>query len=468
MSISITFLGAARSVTGSRYLLEVGESRVLIDCGMYQERALRERNWEPFIVSPDRVDAILLTHAHLDHCGLIPKIVQAGYAGPIYCTGATRDIARIIMLDAAKIQEEDAEYKLRRHRKERRKGSRPVEPLYTRSDAERASKLLADVPYDRPVDVAPGIQAHYHDSGHILGATSIAIDVSENGVSRRILFSGDIGRWDVPILRNPTVPEEADYVVMESTYGNRRHEDTADINDVIAGAVNDTCERGGNIIIPSFAVERSQELLYRLHELRQEKRIPEMMVFLDSPMAIRVTEVFKRHPDLFDADTLEHLNAGTHPCDFSGLQLARTAQQSKAINQIRGSVVIIAGSGMCTGGRIKHHLVRNISRPESTLLFVGYQAVGTLGREIVEGAEEVRIHGHYRPVKAQVRKVGGFSGHADQDELLQWISGLRSAPKQIFITHGELRAAEALQSLLAKKLQYKATVPEYRQTVALD
>jgi metallo-beta-lactamase family protein len=449
-------------------LLEAGKSRILIDCGMYQERDLRERNWEPFGFPPDSLDAILLTHAHLDHCGLIPKIVQAGYNGPVYCTSATRDIARIIMLDAAKIQEEDAAYKIKRHRKEGRKGSRPVKPLYTRSDAERAAKLLDDVPYDQPVEVAPGIHAHYHDSGHILGATSIVLEVSDNGTRRRIIFSGDVGRWDVPILRNPTVPEEADYVVMESTYGNRRHEDASDINDVIADVINDTSERGGNIVIPSFAVERSQELLYRLHELKQEKRIPDMMVFLDSPMAVKVTEVFKRHPDLFDVETMQHLEAGTHPCDFGGLQLTRTSQQSKAINQIRGSVIIIAGSGMCTGGRIKHHLLRNISRSESTILFVGYQAVGTLGREIVEGAPEVRVHGHYRPVKAQVLTVGGFSGHADQDELLQWISGLESAPKQIFITHGELRAAEALQSLLAEKLDYKATVPEYRQTAALE
>ncbi|MDA0321958.1 MAG: MBL fold metallo-hydrolase [Verrucomicrobia bacterium] len=468
MSISITFLGAARSVTGSRYLLEVGASRVLIDCGMYQERALRGRNWEPFVVSPDRVDAILLTHAHLDHCGLVPKLVQAGYAGPIYCTSATGDIARIIMLDAAKIQEEDAEYKTRRHRKQRHKGPRPVEPLYTRADAERAAKLLRDVPYDQPVDVAPGIQAHYHDSGHILGATSIALDVSENGTRRRIVFSGDIGRWDVPILRNPTLLEQGDYVVMESTYGNRKHEDASNINDVIADAINETCERGGNIIIPSFAVERSQELLYRLHELKNEKRIPDMMVFLDSPMAVRVTEVFKRHPDLFDAETMKHLEAGTHPCDFGGLQLTRTAKQSKAINQIRGSVIVIAGSGMCTGGRIKHHLARNIARPESTVLFVGYQAVGTLGREIVDGAEEIRIHGRYLPVKATVRKVGGFSGHADQDELLRWASGFDSAPKKIFITHGEIRAAEALQTLLLEKFGYDATVPEYRERVVLE
>lgn len=468
MGIRITFLGAARSVTGSRYLVEANGRRVLVDCGFYQERELRERNWEPFAIPPQSIDAVLLTHAHLDHCGLLPRLVKSGFDGPVYCTSATADIAKIIMLDSAKIQEEDVAYKRKRHRKEGRTDSRPIEPLYTQSDAKRAARQLTATAYRKPLEVAPGIHASFYDSGHILGATSIVLEASHNGSTRRLLFSGDIGRWDVPLLKDPTLFDSADYVVMESTYGDRLHNDTAGINTALANVICETCDAGGNIVIPSFAVERSQEVLYRLHELRVAKRIPNIMVFLDSPMAVRVTEVFVRHPELFDAETMKHLKSGVHPCNFTGLQMTRSASQSKAINKIRGSAIIIAGSGMCTGGRIKHHLVHNLSRSESTVLFVGYQAKGTLGRELLTRPETVRIHGAPRPVRARIESLGGFSGHADQSELQRWISALKTPPRTVFATHGEIDAAQALQALIQDNPGFNVEIPKYRQSVDLE
>jgi metallo-beta-lactamase family protein len=467
MSIAISFLGAARSVTGSRYLIEANGKRILVDCGLYQERALQERNWESFPVPPNEIDVVLLTHAHLDHCGLLPKLVREGYRGDIVCTSATRDITEIVMLDSAKIQEEDVAFKIKRHKKEGRESPRPLQPLYTVADAERATRQLRVSDYGKPRQLGNGIEASFHDAGHILGAASIRLRVASGNEVRELVFSGDIGRWGVPFLQDPTVFDRADYVVMESTYGDRNHEDAGNINETIARIINETRKAGGNIIIPSFAVERSQELLYRLHELKLAKRIPHMLVFLDSPMAVRVTEVFQKHPELFDAESMQRLREGTHPCDFPGLQIVRTVAQSKGINHIRGSVVVIAGSGMCTGGRIKHHLARDIVKPESTILFVGYQAVGTLGRQILDGAKEVRILGQKLPVRARVERVGGFSGHADRGELQRWISGLKSPPRRVFITHGEPEPAESFAALIREKLGYETRVPEYKERCEL-
>ncbi len=421
MAVSISFLGAARNVTGSRYLVQTSGKRILIDCGFYQERQFQDRNWDPFPVPANSIDAVLLTHAHLDHCGLIPKLVKEGFDGPIYCTPATAEIARIIMLDSAKIQQEDAEYKKKRHRREGREGKHPEEPLYKVADAEAAIPLLTHVGYEDPVDIVDGVTASYHEAGHILGSCMIYLTVEDEGEKKTILFSGDIGRKDRAILRNPETFEQADYVVIESTYGDRTHETSVDINDQLEKIVTETIAAGGNLIIPSFAVERAQELLYHFNELRIAKRIPQFMVAVDSPMAIRVTEVFKKHPELFDEETMELLRDGKHPCDFPGLTMTRSADESKALNRIRGTIAIIAGSGMCTGGRIKHHLANNIEREECTLLFVGYQAAGTLGRHITEGAETVRIHGQEKQVLARVARINGFSGHADQEGLLEWI-----------------------------------------------
>ena len=468
MSTALAFHGAAQNVTGSRYLVEANGSRVLVDCGLYQERDLRERNWDPFPVPPESIDAVVLTHAHLDHCGLLPKLVHEGFSGKIHCTSATADIARIVLLDAAHLQEEDAELKKRRHKRDGRTGAHPAAPLYTTDDAQAALPHLTVAPYGKPVPVAPGIEATYHEVGHILGATAVTVQVTEGSASRKVLFSGDVGRWGVPIVRDPAVITEADYVVVESTYGDRLHKPAESIPDNLAEIINSTREAGGNVIIPSFAVERTQELLFHLSELLHEDRIPHLRVFVDSPMAVRVTEVFRRHRELFDEEARRLLEEGRHPCDFPGLTMSRSVHESKSINHIRGTAIIIAGSGMCTGGRIKHHLVQNISRPESTVLFVGYQARGTLGRIVLEGAREVRILGGTHPVRARVSKINGFSAHADRDELLRWLSGIESAPRRVFVTHGEPEAAKSFAALVAERRGWHTSIPSYGDRVVLD
>lgn len=469
MNIKVRFLGATRGVTGSQYVVEANHQRVMIDCGYYQERALQGRNWEAFKVAPDTLDAVLLTHAHLDHCGLIPKLGKEGLRAKIYCTSATSDIAQIVMKDSAKIQEEDAAYKRKRHLREGRKGKYPEVALFTIDDAERVSNLISHIPFNRKTRVADGFEATFYESGHILGAASILLTVHSEGETRTILFSGDLGRNDVPILRDPTVfSGGADYVVMESTYGDRDHKDAGDIHQQLADVINDAHRRGGNVIIPSFAVERSQELMYYLGELLEAKRIPPTMVFVDSPMAVRVTDVFRRHPELFDTDAMDKLNRGQHPCDFPSLKMAKTAAQSKAINHIRGTIIVIAGSGMCTGGRIKHHLKANLGRPESTVLFVGYQAQGTLGRHILQGAKSVRLHGVQHKVRAQITQIHGFSGHAGHSELLDWAAAIKDKPRRIFVTHGEEKVAIQFAQELESKLGVPAEAPEFNSSYLLD
>lgn len=468
MTVRLTFLGAARSVTGSCYLLEVNGTRLLVDCGLYQERPLRERNWAPFPVPPNTIHAVLLTHAHLDHCGLLPRLVRQGFSGPVYCTPATREITEIMLLDSAAIQEEDAEFKKLRHQKEKRKGPHPEIPLYTVKDAEAVVPLLTPVDYQRTFEVADGISAALYDAGHVLGSAMIEIAVQQNGAQRRLLFSGDIGRQNKPIVHNPTTFTEADYVVMESTYGNRELESPSEAADKFAAAINATVKAGGNIVIPSFALERSQEMLYYLNKLLLEDRIPHLLVFFDSPMATNINEVFAHHIDLFDDEMKELITQKRSPFDLPGLKLVRSTEESKAINHISGTVIIIAGSGMCTGGRIKHHLANNISRKESTILFVGYQAESTLGREIVDGARKVRILGKRYPVRAKIVQIEGFSAHADKNELMRWVLHLQRPPRQVFVTHGEARSAESLAAALRGKTGWNVVVPEYRQEFVLE
>jgi metallo-beta-lactamase family protein len=467
MDGTLSFLGAAQNVTGSRYVLEFNRSRILIDCGLYQEREYQERNWEAFGVPPKSIDAILLTHAHLDHCGFLPRLVREGFRGKVYCTQATAEIAEIALLDSAHLLMEDAEYKKRRHAREGRKGPHPEVALYTEEDARNSFPLFSHCKLGEPHDVADGIRATFHDAGHILGATHVKIEMEHSGERRTIVFSGDIGRWDRPILHDPTVFEETDYLVMESTYGDRLHEDPKDLDSMIEDVILSTKRRGGNVVIPSFAIGRTQDLLYCLNCLFLEDRIPHMMVFIDSPMAIRVTDVFRRHRELFDKEARHLVDEGNSPFSFPSLKMTPTAHDSKAINYIRGTVIIIAGSGMCTGGRVKHHLVNNIARQECTVLFVGYQAEGTLGREIVEGAGEVRILGKIHPVKAHIAQVHGFSAHADRVELMKWVSGLKRPPRHVFVTHGEPKASRKFADLLRKK-NWDVSVPRYRHTAGLD
>jgi len=468
MDIRLRFLGAAENVTGSRHLLEFNHSKVLVDCGLYQERDLQSRNWEDFGVKPSEVDAILLTHAHLDHCGLIPKLAKEGFKGKIYATEATAEIAKIVLLDAGKLQEEDAEFKKKRHKKEGRQGPRPVTPLYTVEDVEACSGQFTPVQLGQTLPIGEGIEATFHNAGHILGAALIKVNVCLDGQCRTILFTGDFGRTDKPILRDPAIINQADYILMESTYGDRDHASVEDTKEQLCKAVNDAYKAGGNIIVPSFSVERSQDVLYYLNELLLEDRIPHIMTFLDSPMAVKVTEVFRKHPELYDKKMAQLMQQGESPFSFKGLKLVQTAAESKAINHIRGTIMVIAGSGMCTGGRIKHHLVNNIARPESTILFVGYQANGTLGRLILDRTPEVRILGQTYPVRANVVQVHGFSGHADRNEMLSWLKNIKTPPRKVFMVHGEKKSAHSFKDFLIKNTGWDVVVPKYKDTVQID
>ena len=464
----LQFLGANRQVTGSRYLLEAGGLKVMVDCGLFQERAYLERNWAPSPVSPEEIDVLLLTHAHLDHSGLIPKLVKAGFNGSILTTPASADLARIVLLDSARIQEEDAAYKKKRHRREKRRGAHPEIPLYEEEDARQALSLFKEVDYDTPTALNKDVEVVYREAGHILGSALLEINVREKGLERRIVFSGDIGQYEKPLMRPPASVRAADYVVMESTYGDRNHRDEGDVGEQLCDVVNQTLAAGGNLIIPTFAIERAQELLFYLSRLVWQKRFPHLMAFLDSPMAVNATEVFQRHIHCLDEEIQQALLRKEDPFEFPGLKLVRTRHDSMAINRIAGTCIIMAGSGMCTGGRIKHHLVHNISRRESTILFVGFQSKGTLGRQIVEGRPEVRIHGRPFKVRAQIRQIQGFSAHADQQDLMQWLGHFDKPPRQVFLCHGEEEAALTLEKHIERLPGWNVEVPAYQQAWDLD
>jgi metallo-beta-lactamase family protein len=476
MQIKLNFLGAAQNVTGSRFLLRVcpergrraNGTRLLVDCGLYQERHLKMRNWEPFPVAADSIDAVLLTHAHLDHCGLLPKLAKEGFKGKIYCTAATSEIAQIILLDSAKLQEEDAEFKRKRHEREGRKGPYPAIPLYTVADAEACFPHFLPVEYRQPLKIGEDIETTFYDAGHVLGSSIIKVKINQNGKYRSVVFSGDIGRPDRPIVHDPTSCEEADYLLVESTYGDRIHQAREDTKKMIAEVINSTKKAGGNIIVPSFALERSQEVLYYINELLLENAIPHIMVFLDSPMAASITKVFQQHKELFDEEMTELIRRHESPFEFPGLKIVETTEQSKAINLIKGTVMVIAGSGMCTGGRIKHHLVNNITSPENTIMFVGYQANGTLGRRIVNGEKQIRILGQEYPVKARVVQVNGFSAHADKEELYKWLTTLKKPPRKLFVVHGEPASAQHFADYISQETGWKVSVPAYQDEITLD
>lgn len=465
MFAKLTFLGAAENVTGSRYLLEIKGSRLLIDCGLYQERALADRNWAPFPVAPSSIDAVLLTHAHIDHCGYLPRLVRGGFQGPIYATIPTADIAKTVLMDSAKIQAEDVAFKKKRHEKEHRANPRPLEPLYTLEDVEHCCSYFTPVQYRQPLTLANGVELTFTDAGHILGSASIQIQA--NG--RSIVFSGDIGRWNRPILEDPDFCPPADYVVMESTYGDRIHEQTELIGDRLCQILTDTVKRGGNLVIPTFAIERAQEVLYYFNALLQAKCMPSIIVFLDSPMAVTVTKIFERNMKILDTDMNRLVRDKQSPFHFPGLEMVQTVEASKAINAIKGTIVVMAGAGMCTGGRIKHHLANNLSRPESTVLFVGYQAEGTLGRLILNGVTPVRLFGQLYPVHAKLEHISGFSAHGDRSELLQWLSRIGTqAPRNVFVTHGEPETARHFAETLRHEKKISASVPKYGEVAILD
>jgi len=461
------FLGADRQVTGSKYLLEAAGLKILVDCGLFQERPYLDRNWEKFPVPPEEIDVLLLTHAHLDHSGFIPRLVKLGYSNRIKATAPTAALAKIVLLDTAHIQEEDVNLKRKRHAKEGRSGPNPEIPLYTSDEARVSFPLFENVAYLQPLPLNGQVTVRFHDAGHILGSSMLDIDVQEGGGQRRIIFSGDIGQWHKPLVHDPSVFESADFVIMESTYGDKVREAPEEIENRLARCVNETVARGGNIVIPVFAVERAQRLMFYIARLVRARKIPRLLVFLDSPMAVEATRVYMQYPEYMDEETAGLLRSNNHPFEFPGLKLFTTPEESKGINTIKGSCIIMAGSGMCTGGRIKHHLMHNIERPECTILFVGYQARHTLGRQIVEGDQEVRINGQRFQVKARIEKIEGISGHADKDDLLRWLGAFKKPPRRLFLTHGEEEVSLELAAFLEREKKWAVTVPRYKETVEL-
>ncbi|MHC5115170.1 MAG: MBL fold metallo-hydrolase RNA specificity domain-containing protein [Planctomycetota bacterium] len=463
----LRFLGANRQVTGSCSVLEAGGHRVMIDCGLFQEREFLDRNWREPVLPPADLDALLLTHAHLDHTGLVPRLVAGGYDRPIIATEPTVDLAAVIMRDSARIQGEDAAYKKRRHRKEGRRGPHPEVALYSRDDADQAVRQLRGVRFGAPIDVVPGVRATFHEAGHILGAAIIDLEVTEGDTTRRIVFSGDLGQWNKALVVDPTLLATADYVVMESTYGDRNHREEGDIADQLERVVGETVRRGGNVVIPTFAIERAQELLFHFGRLVHEQRIPNVHIFLDSPMAVDVTDLFLRHRAYLDLETRQLLTRADAPLRTHNVRLVRTARKSKQINTHDGPCVIMSTNGMCTAGRIKHHLRQNVERPESTILFVGYQAHGTLGRILLEGAERVRIHGRSWNVRARIAQIHGMSAHADRDDLLRWIGHVNPSPRCVFLNHGEPDAQASLADAIRERTGSEVQIPDFGEDLPL-
>jgi metallo-beta-lactamase family protein len=459
--LKITFLGANRNVTGSRFCLEAAGKKVMIDCGLVQEREHLSRNWKACPIAASGIDSLVVTHAHIDHIGLIPKFIADGFCGRIYATRPTVALADVMLKDSAKIQAEDARYKRRRHRKEGRTGPHPVLPLYTDKDVEKAIHLLRGVDYRVPTEILPGITITWHDAGHILGSASLEILVKESGMERTIIFSGDLGQHEKPLIHDPTYFRYADYVVMESTYGDRDHETFGNVEDQLEAIVNETINRRGNLVIPVFAVERAQEMMFFLSRLVHRSRIPEIPVFLDSPMAHDVTNIFRRFTSWLDDETVRAIKAEEPPLHFPGLNLTRTVEESMEINRCAKPCIIMAPAGMCNAGRIKHHLRSNVSRPESTILFVGFQAKGTLGRRLLDGEKEVRIHGRQYQVEARIKQIFGMSAHADRTGLLQWLSHFEKPPRMVFLTHGEEHAALALKKSIESRFGFDVSVPEF-------
>jgi metallo-beta-lactamase family protein len=459
MSTSLTFHGAADTVTGSRHLLEIGGRRILVDCGLFQgPREIRERNWQRFPVDPHALDAVVLTHAHLDHTGFLPRLVRDGYHGTIYCTPATRDLLGVMLLDSARLQEEEAEFRNRKGRSRHR----PALPLYTAEDVQRCLKQLQGIGYHEPFEPAPGLPFHFERAGHILGSAFVFAQ-TEVGT---ILFSGDLGRYDQTIIRDPTPVSRADYLLVESTYGDRDHPQV-DVPAALERIVKRAVEERGFILIPSFAIGRTQEVLYLLNRLQAEGRIPALPIYVDSPMATSVVPFFVSHREEHDLEMEALMDAAHCPFEGPNLRYVHSRDESKALNDVDGPGIILAGSGMANGGRIKHHLLNRISRPNTTVLFVGYQAAGTPGRALVDGAETFRAYGWEVPVRARLERLDALSAHADRGEVLRWLGGFTEPPKRTFLVHGEPAARQALQARLQTRLGWNVYRPGMHERVEL-
>lgn len=461
--MKLTFFGAAGEVTGSCHILQVGDRQVLLDCGMIQGSQQNEaRNRDPFPFDPKEIDAVILSHAHIDHSGRLPLLVKRGFRGPVYCQNATADLANILLLDSANISAYDAK---RTNRKREREGLAPVEPLFSRADAQKTLKRLQGITYREPQEVLPGVQLTFRDAGHILGSTIVDLKLEENGVRKRVIFSGDLGQFDTPILHDPAAIETADLVLMESTYGGRDHRDrSATVKEL--GEVVRAASGTGNVLIPAFAIGRSQEILYEFGTHYDEWQMEDWHVFLDSPMAIRASEVYWDYPHLYDEDATKfHKGVNEMPA-LKNLHLTRTAAESRVINRLKTGAIIIAGSGMCNGGRILHHLKHNLWRDDAHVVIVGYQARGSLGRALVDRSAQVKIHGETISVKATIHTIGGLSAHGDRGDLSRWYSQIKNRPP-VYLVHGEPDSGDALRDKLQNEYGAKVKQPKPGDTIDL-
>ena len=465
--MKIKFMGAARAVTGSCFIVEAMGHRFAVDCGMHQGNAeIDKRNWDTAIYEPGRIEFFLITHAHIDHTGLLPRMVKEGFRGRIYTTPPTRDLLTVMLLDSAHIQEMEAQW---RSKKRLRHGETGTHPLYTQKDAEATFPLFASISYDEPFSPFAGLNVVYRDAGHILGAAMVEIQVEENGSPMKLVVSGDIGRSAQLIVRDPSYITSADFLLLESTYGNRDHKNERDSLNELAEAVAYSYGRGEKVIIPSFAVERTQEMIYSLHLLAKEGRLPpDMPVYVDSPLAIKATEIFRRYTDYLDDDAKNLLARGEDPFDLPQLRYTETTEESMAINAVNGPAVVISASGMADAGRIKHHLRHNLWRPGASIVFVGFQAQGTTGRRIIDGAKTVHIFNEEITVKARVFTINGFSSHAGQSQILEWLSHFQSPGMQVFLVHGEYSAQQELASLIEKRFGLTAVIPDYLEETILQ
>jgi len=464
---SLSFWGAAGTVTGSKYLIEADRASVLVDCGLFQGmRELRERNWQEPPFNAASVDAVILTHAHIDHTGYLPRFVRHGFRGPVYCSRGTADLLKILLPDAARLQEEEADYR-NRHKITKHL---PALPLYTEQDAREALKLFQVVKNSgQPFQVVRGIQAEFRIAGHILGSSHVLVQVDgagEDQQGRSVLFSGDLGKYDQPIIRDPAAPPASDYLVVESTYGNRLH-DIEEPKDALERIIKNAAAHNSAILIPAFAVGRAQEIVYLIRELEDEKRIPILPVSVDSPMAAAATQAYARRTEEHDEDYTDALKTNPTPLRTHSMMAATTREDSKRLNDAEGARVIISASGMMNGGRVLHHALRLLPDENATVVFVGYQAAGTLGRRVADGEKEVKVLGQWIPVRCRTEKIGGFSAHADWKEVVRWLEGMPSPPRKVFVTHGEPEAADAMAGHIRDRFGWQVEVPQYGEKFEL-
>ena len=465
---TLSFWGGVGTVTGSKYLIESERGKVLVDCGLFQGyKELRERNWQAPPFDPRGLDAVVITHAHIDHTGYLPRLVALGFDNPVYCSRGTADLLKLLLPDSARLQEEEAEYR-NRHKLTRHA---PALPLYTERDASAALKLMRPVANTgEPVEIADGFRAGFHIAGHILGSSLALVEVDgagDDGKGRRVLFSGDLGHYDQPIIRDPVAPPACDYMLVESTYGDRLH-DTADPKDALAKVINEAVKRGGPILFPAFAIGRTQELVYHIRELEDEKRIPILPVRVDSPMAAAATQIYSNRKEEHDEEYVSVLAARRHPIKTHSMVTASSREESKRLNDERGTRIIISASGMMTGGRVMHHARRILPDPTATVIFVGFQAAGTTGRRILEGEREVKIMKEFVPVRCHVERLGGLSAHADWREVLRWLEDMPAPPRRSFTTHGEPEAAAAMAAHIREHKGWRVDAPQYGETVELE